>query len=257
MFSRELIDYTMSTFKESKIDVLTGTMVKEIKEKSVVLQMPDKAIKEVPVGMVVWAGGNKARAVSVDLMSRLPDAQRNKRGITVDGKVVLPPPRAVSDSVDSSLKDLLRVAGTDGTTFAVGDCTSTQYAPTAQVASQQGAYLARMFKQLAKRDDLLEQIASLENERTTTESLQKQLTKIENLRPFHYSHQGSLAYIGSEKAIADLEFFHHKVGPPFGLGDPVLTNPTVFLRWRCDISVLAECLHEHAFLPAESRFGRY
>lgn len=85
MFSKELIDYTVSTFKESKIDILTGTMVKEIKDKSVVLQMPDKSIKEVPVGMVVWAGGNKARDVSVNLMSRLSDAQKNKRGITVDG----------------------------------------------------------------------------------------------------------------------------------------------------------------------------
>ena len=90
MFSRELIEYTVSTFKESKIDILTGTMVKEIKDKSVVLQMPDKSIKEVPVGMVVWAGGNKARTVSVDLMSRLPDAQKNKRGITVDGRAGIP-----------------------------------------------------------------------------------------------------------------------------------------------------------------------
>ncbi|KAI0275857.1 FAD/NAD-P-binding domain-containing protein [Russula aff. rugulosa BPL654] len=203
MFSRELIDYTMSTFKESKIDILTATMVKEIKEKSVVLQMPDKTIQEVPVGMVVWAGGNKARAVSVDLMSRLADAQKNKRGITVD--------------------DHLRVAGTDGTIFAVGDCTSTQYAPTAQVASQQGTYLARKFKQFAKRDALLEQITTLEKEGTNTEGLQKQLTKIENLRPFHYSHQGSLAYIGSEKAIADLEFFHHK----FASG-----GVATFLFWR-------------------------
>jgi NADH:ubiquinone reductase (non-electrogenic) len=94
MFSRELIDYTVSTFKESKIDILTGTMVKEIKERSVVLQMPDKTIKEVPVGLVVWAGGNKAREVSVDLMSRLPHAQKNKRGITVDGEAVLPSLRA-------------------------------------------------------------------------------------------------------------------------------------------------------------------
>jgi NADH:ubiquinone reductase (non-electrogenic) len=93
MFSRELIDYTVSTFKESKIDILTGTMVKEVKEKSVVLQMPDKSIKEVPVGLVVWAGGNKPRNVSVDLMSRLSDAQMNKRGITVDGKSVLPSSR--------------------------------------------------------------------------------------------------------------------------------------------------------------------
>ena len=30
-------------------------MVKEIKDKSVMLQMPDKNIVEVPCGMVVWA----------------------------------------------------------------------------------------------------------------------------------------------------------------------------------------------------------
>jgi len=203
MFSRELIDYTVSTFKESKIDILTDTMVKEIKEKSVVLQMPDKTIKEVPVGLVVWAGGNKPRGVSVDLMSRLPDAQKNKRGITVD--------------------DHLRMAGTDGTIFALGDCTSTPYAPTAQVASQQGAYLARMFRQLAKRDAVLEQIATAHQEGASIESLEKRLTKLENLRPFHYSHQGSLAYIGSDKAIADLEFFHHK----FSSG-----GVATFLFWR-------------------------
>ncbi|KAI0288321.1 NADH dehydrogenase [Russula brevipes] len=203
MFSRELIDYTVSTFKESKIDILTGTMVKEIKEKSVVLQMPDKTIKEVPIGLIVWAGGNKARAVSVDLMSRLPDAQKNKRGITVD--------------------DHLRMAGTDGTIFALGDCTSTQYAPTAQVASQQGAYLARVLQQLAKRDALLEQVTAAKQEGASTDGLEKQLTKLENLRPFHYSHQGSLAYIGSEKAIADLEFFHHK----FASG-----GVATFLFWR-------------------------
>lgn len=211
MFSRELIDYTVSTFKESKIDILTGTMVKEVKEKSIVLQMPDKTIKEVPIGLVVWAAGNRARGVSIDLMSRLPDAQKNKRGITVDGEGFLPSFQLLSDLVDSSVKDHLRMAGADGTIFALGDCTSSQYAPTAQVASQQGAYLARLFKQLAKHDALLEQITAERQEGRSTEGLEKQLTKLENLRPFHYSHQGSLAYIGSEKAIADLEFFHHKV----------------------------------------------
>lgn len=30
MFSKQLIDYTESTFKESKIDILTKTMVKEV-----------------------------------------------------------------------------------------------------------------------------------------------------------------------------------------------------------------------------------
>jgi NADH:ubiquinone reductase (non-electrogenic) len=80
-----------------------------------------------------------------------------------------------------------------------------------------------MFKQLAKRDALLEQIMTVQKEGGSTESLEKQLTKVENLRPFHYSHQGSLAYIGSEKAIADLEFFHHK----FSSG-----GVATFLFWR-------------------------
>jgi len=30
MFSKQLIDYTESTFKESKIEILTKTMVKEV-----------------------------------------------------------------------------------------------------------------------------------------------------------------------------------------------------------------------------------
>jgi NADH:ubiquinone reductase (non-electrogenic) len=87
MFSKQLIDYTESTFKESKIDILTKTMVKEVKPNSVVLQMPDKSIKEVPCGVVVWAAGNKGRPVTQNLMAKLPEAQTNKRGITVDGEL--------------------------------------------------------------------------------------------------------------------------------------------------------------------------
>ena len=35
MFSKQLINYTESTFKESKIDILTKTMVKEVCHRSV------------------------------------------------------------------------------------------------------------------------------------------------------------------------------------------------------------------------------
>lgn len=122
----------------------------------------------------------------------------------------------------------MRMLGTNGSIFAIGDCTATSYAPTAQVASQQGAYIARVFAQLAKRDALAERLAMLEAHVTKhddavsateaahakdetsaeIESLKKQLAKADRIRPFHYSHQGSLAYIGSEKAIADLPFLN-------------------------------------------------
>lgn len=89
MFSKRLIEYTESSFRESKIDILTKTMVMEVREKSVVLKGPDGAVREVPVGMVVWAGGNKPRAVTVDLIRRVNEgvegSQTNRRGIAVDG----------------------------------------------------------------------------------------------------------------------------------------------------------------------------
>lgn len=88
--------------------------------------------------------------------------------------------------------------------FALGDCTSTSYAPTAQVASQQGAYLARIFKLLAKRDVLEDQVKALSSVKDGEqlegesskhiESLKKKIGKV-RLNPFAYSHQGSLASV--------------------------------------------------------------
>ncbi|KAJ7254631.1 pyridine nucleotide-disulfide oxidoreductase-domain-containing protein [Mycena haematopus] len=200
MFSKRLIEYTMSTFKESKIDILTQTMVKEVKDTSVTLALPDKTVVEMPCGMVIWAAGNKGRAITQDLMAQLPTAQANKRGITID--------------------EYMEMKGTDGTIFAIGDCTASSHAPTAQVASQQGAYLARAFAQRVKRDNLeaqardLERSAAMilhEDERKKTlgelEGVKRQLAKFK-IRPFSYSHQGTLAYIGSDKAIADLPFLN-------------------------------------------------
>ncbi|EJD07927.1 FAD/NAD-binding domain-containing protein [Fomitiporia mediterranea MF3/22] len=197
MFSKQLIDYTESTFKDAKIDILTKTMVKGVKEQTVLLQMPDKTLQEMPYGMLVWAGGNKARKVSLDLMAKFPEAQTNKRGLSID--------------------DYLVMKGSKGDIFAIGDCTASAYAPTAQVASQQGAYLARAFKQMAKRDTLEAQLSEVKARAQAEEGaeevtrMEKQLEKAKKIRPFHYSHQGSLAYIGSEKAIADLSFFNGNI----------------------------------------------
>jgi NADH:ubiquinone reductase (non-electrogenic) len=113
--------------------------------------------------------------------------------------------------------------GAEDSIFAIGDCTSTAYAPTAQVASQQGAYLARQLHQKAKHDELESKLSKLEALAATVtgdeekkaalrevEATKKQLAKIKT-RPFEYSHQGSLAYIGCEKAIADLPFMNGNV----------------------------------------------
>ncbi|GAA6034798.1 hypothetical protein JCM8097_009304 [Rhodosporidiobolus ruineniae] len=189
MFSKQLIDYTMSTFEENKIDIKTKTMVKEVQEKKIIAMNEKKELVEYPYGLLVWATGNTARGVTKDLMNRIPAEQNSRRGLLVD--------------------EHLRLLGADGI-FALGDCTATNYAPTAQVAAQQGRYLARVFQKLGKKEQLLtelEQAKKSAAEPAKLDSLANAVIRASNIPPFHYSHQGSLAYIGSDKAIADLPVF--------------------------------------------------
>ncbi|KZT39187.1 NADH dehydrogenase [Sistotremastrum suecicum HHB10207 ss-3] len=221
MFSKQLIDYTESTFKDAKIDIKTKTMVKEVKDKSVIVESNGQR-HELPMGLLVWAGGNTLRPLTKKLMSYFPSTQTNRRGLSVDNHLRLLVPSTSPDPTGSS------------SIFALGDCTASSYAPTAQVASQQGAYLARLFGQMAKREKALSRLSELakadvadpvkdEERKKEIDVIEKQLARAEQQRPFHYSHQGSLAYIGSEKAIADL---------PFGSGNLATGGVATYLFWR-------------------------
>lgn len=175
-FSKQLIQYTESTFKENKIDVLTRTMVKDVTDKSVIVQDPNKEVKEIPYGLLVWATGNTSRQITRNLMGKLASAQNQRRGLLVD--------------------DYLSMLGAEGI-YALGDCTATQYAPTAQVASQQGIYLAQMFGKMGQKAKAERQLAELRATPGTPaeeiEAAVKKLNRASKVTPFHYSHQGSLA----------------------------------------------------------------
>ncbi|KDN43963.1 FAD/NAD(P)-binding domain-containing protein [Tilletiaria anomala UBC 951] len=189
-FSKTLIDYTISNFKEQEIELKLKHMVKDVDAEHVHVQDPSGERILIPYGLLVWAAGNTARPITRDLMAQLPATQTNRRGLTVD--------------------EHMRLHGAEDAIFALGDATATQYAPTAQAASQQGAYLARVFNQLAKVD-VLEGKIDAANRKPLTDAvrqeilaLEKQLNRASKIKPFHYTHQGSLAYIGKDKAIADI-----------------------------------------------------
>ncbi|KAK9376654.1 uncharacterized protein V1513DRAFT_439309 [Lipomyces chichibuensis] len=202
MFSKQLINYTEKTFKDEKINIHTKTMVKKVTEKTIFAEVTKadgtKEMIEMPYGLLVWATGNAPRSVVRDLMTKIPAQAKARRGLEVN--------------------DYLVVNGTEGI-WALGDCAATKYAPTAQVATQQGQYLARLFNTMAKTQALEEDIAHLEELGHATASIDdkkaiateieakaKTLRRSKRLMPFQYTHQGSLAYIGSDKAIADLTF---------------------------------------------------
>ena len=78
--------------------------------------------------MLIWATGNSTRNFVLRLIETIPE-QTNRRGFLVNGKLKL----------NGSLN-----------IFALGDCTITKYPATAQVAFQQGCFLAKYFGKLQK-----------------------------------------------------------------------------------------------------------
>jgi NADH:ubiquinone reductase (non-electrogenic) len=78
----------------------------------------------------------------------------------------------------------------------LGDCAATKFAPTAQVAAQQGTYLARLFNTMAHTNALEAEISNLKSQpqspevSATIDARVKQLSKVKLIKPFEYSHQG-------------------------------------------------------------------
>ncbi|KAJ5902042.1 External alternative NADH-ubiquinone oxidoreductase [Penicillium taxi] len=202
MFSKQLIDYTESTFKEEEITIRTKTMVKAVTDKYIEAEStnPDgsKKLEQIPYGLLVWATGNAVRPVVRDLMNQIPAQKDSRRGLAVN--------------------EYLVVNGTENI-WAVGDCAITNYAPTAQVAGQEGAFLARLFNTMGKSEAIEKELQILSAKQSETKSdeernqvfdeireRQKQLRRHKQIGPFQYSHQGSLAYIGKERAVADISW---------------------------------------------------
>ncbi|PWN40104.1 FAD/NAD(P)-binding domain-containing protein [Ceraceosorus guamensis] len=205
-FSKGLVEYTESTFKSNKIDILAKHMVKGLDEKSVTMQGPE-GIVNLPCGMLIWAAGNTSRPISRDLQAQLKETQTERRGLKVD--------------------EQLRLIGAEDSIFAVGDATATQWAPTAQAASQQGSYIAKIFAQLAHADQLAQKASeALRAGRPSdeVEKLQKRADRAAKLPPFKFTNNGSLAYIGGERAIADV---------PLSNGASISASGTAtYLFWR-------------------------
>ncbi|CAH2351565.1 external NADH-ubiquinone oxidoreductase 1, mitochondrial [[Candida] railenensis] len=211
MFNKKLIDYTKEVFQATNIDLKTNTMVKKVSDKVVTAQVTSpkdgsSEVVEIPYGMLIWATGNALRPIVRNLSSKLDEQKNARRGLLVDERLLV-----------------------DGTNniYALGDCTFTKFAPTAQVAFQEGIYLGKHFEKLHQIESIEHQLANPSNieGNVDSERLSKKLFKLKEKLPiFKYNHQGSLAYIGSERAVADLVW---------GDWSNVTTGGTItFLFWR-------------------------
>jgi len=162
MFDLAIGQHVKKHLSSVGVDVRTSTMVQSVDDKTIHLgklasnSTQNGSDQTLEYGVLVWVAGIGARPITKKLAAAF--GQSNPRGIVVDEK--------------------LCVEGCgDNEVFAFGDCAVSGNALTAQVAAQQGKYLARAFRD--------------ENAKAAL--------------PFVYNHQGTMAYVGKSEAVAALQ----------------------------------------------------
>lgn len=153
-FDRKLRGYAEALFRRQEIKILTGSRVIRVTRDRVIL----KDRPPISHGLLLWSTGNGPTPFT--LRAPLP---KNPGG------------RIIVD-------EYFRVRGYRDI-YSIGDCAVLENSPlpeTAQVAQQQGKYLAYSLNRLGR-------------------SIPP--------RPFRYRHLGMLAYIGGNRALADLQNF--------------------------------------------------
>jgi NADH:ubiquinone reductase (non-electrogenic) len=156
-FDEKLSEYTMRHFKRTRIEVRTRSLVKEVRPNEVVLA--DGQV--IPHGLVVWSAG----VGPAPLVETLPFPK--DRG----GRLLTDPLFAVDEAK--------RI-------YAIGDCATRAgdaLPATAQVAQQEGEFLAKHLNRIARGKPAKE---------------------------FKYRHMGMLAYIGDRRALADTKYIKGK-----------------------------------------------
>lgn len=176
MFDQQLSSYATEMFARQGIEVKTEHHLERIRRDengALKLKIRESGEEEVAAGIVVWSTGLMQNPLVEKLVSK---------ELSLQGGAKEPPSlvRIQKDAktggllTDAHLRVSLSTGGTLPSVFAIGDCavTPSHLPATAQVASQQAAYLARRLN----AGDI-------------------------SSKPFTFRDWGTMAYLGSWRAI--------------------------------------------------------
>jgi len=190
--------------------------VSEVKEDRILLNNG----KEIPYGLAVWAAGNGPLPITLQMIDSFKDDATQ-----VDAQAIARG-RIATDA-------WLRVLGAGGDIMAYGDCSCVitgQLPATAQVASQQGEYLARLLSQGydfcaenpttdVEELKLLPPQPDPTREKTVAEQIAAFAIQADDIAaPFQFLNLGILAYTGGGSALAQLQLTPDEKGRVKGTG---------------------------------------
>ncbi|KAL4442460.1 hypothetical protein ABPG77_005044 [Micractinium sp. CCAP 211/92] len=180
-FHKEIQTYAGEVFHHHGIRLRLGARVTAVHEGHISVKLRDGSSDTVPYGTAIWATGIAMHPLVAKLQARLPaEIQTSRRGLLVDPH--------------------LRVLGSRGSIFCLGDAAVTgppplaALPPTAQVARQEGEYLAAL---LCKNRLALREVPDPASDGDLVPLPPR-------AKPFSYLHLGALAYLGEQKGVMDL-----------------------------------------------------
>ena len=192
-FDPDLRKDALASLLKQGVDVRLNTKVIEVGDGFIKLQskLGDQTEETLEVGATVWAAGTAPVPFVKTLLEKLPEGARG-----VGGKV----------NVDQWLRCPTLTSETFGSIIVLGDAAAfkdadDRYLPqTAQVAGQQGAYVARM---LDRDYDLTTTPPVLRED--SPDKTWLLLRGLEKAQGFDFLNLGILAYVGGGQALSQVQ----------------------------------------------------
>jgi len=217
-FEPALRQHALETLRNQGVDVRLNTRVNEVGDGWIKLSKKGSGVEEkLPVGLTVWAAGVAPIPFIETLLYKLPSQARDPSGRV---------------KVDRWLRCLTPTPETFGSIFVLGDAaaftgedTNHELLPqTAQVAGQQGAYVARLLDRGYDLTMTPPTLTANNTDNTQDVSLWLRIRGLQEASHFKFLNLGLLAYLGQGQALSQVQ-----------LGDvPIFTyaGSISFVLWR-------------------------
>ena len=162
IFDRTLSNATIDLWRQNSVKIYLNKSVSKINPNTIELKGKDENIN---FDIAIWCAGIKSSSLT-ETINKILQINCNK-GIPVN--------------------KYLQVENVENV-YAIGDCAYSEYPPTAQVAYQQGKYLANQF-----------------NKRFYKQSENKQSENKQS--EFQFQNNGQICYIGNKKSVFQNSYF--------------------------------------------------
>ena len=173
MFSQKISDYTIDVWKNKNVHLYFDRFVQKIDKNSIYLKD-----KEINYDMAIWCGGIKPNTLTTKINKNLYNECRFGIPVSPTLNLIYNQPAPTYYTFLYSMIFGKQKHPDLSCVYAMGDCAYSKNPPTAQVAFQQGKYLASRFNK-----------------------------DFDNDIPFKLESKGQICYIGDKKSVYQLNKF--------------------------------------------------